>query len=87
MGRVEVTDLGQDPFGSVKVVTAGQPTCIVLAPGFSQPDLLLTRRFGAPRNTEEKEETGDELDCEGNDPLSLSLDVNGSIAGVINPEA
>lgn len=87
MGRVEVTDLGEDFFGSVKVVTAGQPTCIKLAPGLSQPDVLLTRRLGAPRDAEEKEETGDELDGEGNDPLSFSLDVNGPITGVINPKA
>ena len=50
-------------------------------------DVSLTRRLGAPRNTEEKEETGDKLDCERNDPLSFSLDVNGPIAGVIDPEA
>lgn len=65
----ETTDVGDDAFGGGDVAVAGEP-----AGG-----------LGAEEHAEEKEYPGDELDGEGDDPLGLGGDGDGTVCGVVDP--
>jgi hypothetical protein len=71
MRRIKASDLGQNSLSSVKVVSSSFPS----------------GAFRAPCDTQEKEKTGDELYCERHCPLGCSIDIDCSIAGVVDPEA
>lgn len=43
--------------------------------------------LGTPSNAQKKQKTGNQLNSKGYNPLSLPLNINGPITGIVDPEA